>query len=173
MNTKRRFRYFRPGDLAGLERELNEQSSLGWQAEKPSRFIQRYRREDGAFVHRISCCDAPQEGTEARSYFAACERAGWTAGPRRGIWTVFRKPAQNAEPDERLPQDREPVKELFDRRIRRLESLRRWMLVPAAGLVIAGYASASRPVSLCSILPLGIALFVSFRIKFLEEGLKK
>lgn len=169
MKTKRCVHYFRPGDLAGLERELDRRSRLGWQADRPGRFVQRYRRAEGAFVHRIGHCSAE----EAADYLASNEAAGWHAGPRKRGWIVFRKPAEDALPDERLPQDRAPVKVLFDRRIARLEALRRWMLVLAAGLLIGGYATALRPVLLGSVLPLAVMLFVSYRIKFMEEGLRK
>ena len=169
MKTKRCVHYFRPGDLAGLERELDRQSHLGWQAERPGRFVQRYRRGAGDFVHRIGYCAGDAEA----EYLAENEAAGWHAGPRKRDWILFRKPASDALPDERLPRDRAPIKVLFERRIARLESVRRWMLVLAAGLLIGGYATALKPVLLGSVLPLAVMLFVSYRIKFMEEGLRK
>ena len=55
MSTKRTYHYYRPGDLSGLEYSLNAMSRAGWQAVKPGRFVQRYRREEGVFVHRFGC----------------------------------------------------------------------------------------------------------------------
>ena len=172
MNVKRCFRYFRPGDLAGLERALNEQSRLGWQAEQPGRFVQRYRRGAGVFVHRVACC--PEKGEAGRiTWLAAIERAGWEPGPQRRGWTVFRKSAELAADGEQLPMGRAGAEALFQKRISRLETLRRWMLVLAAALIITGYASALRPVSVSSVAPLLAVLFFSYRIKFMEEGVKK
>ena len=59
------------------------------------------------------------------------------------------------------------------RRIARLESLRRWMLVLAALLLIGGYAIDILPVLYHSAIPLIVALLATYRIKRLEEGAGK
>ena len=59
------------------------------------------------------------------------------------------------------------------RRIARLESLRRWMLVLAALLLIGGYAIDILPVLYTSAIPLIVALLATYRIKRLEEGAGK
>ena len=40
-------------------------------------------------------------------------------------------------------------------------------------LLLGGYASALRPVFYATVLPLAAALFVTYRIKFMEEGIGK
>ena len=59
------------------------------------------------------------------------------------------------------------------RQIARLESLRRWMLVLAPLLMIGGYVADYLPVLYASVLPLTVALLVTYRIKHLEEGAGK
>ncbi len=56
------------------------------------------------------------------------------------------------------------------RRIARLESLRRWMLLLAPLPLIGGYMADCLPVLYASALPLAVALIVTYRIKHLEEG---
>ena len=56
------------------------------------------------------------------------------------------------------------------RRIARLERLRRWMLVLAPLLMMGGYVADCLPVLYASVLPLTVALIVTYRIKHLEEG---
>ena len=55
------------------------------------------------------------------------------------------------------------------RRIARLETLRRWMLVIAPILMLGGYAADYLPVLYASALPLTVALLATYRIKHLEE----
>ena len=57
-----------------------------------------------------------------------------------------------------------------ERSIRAWESLRRWMLVLAALLMVGGYAADFLPVLYGSALPLGVMLLATLRIKRLEGG---
>ena len=56
------------------------------------------------------------------------------------------------------------------RRIARLETLRRWMLMLAPLPLIGGYMADCLPVLYASALPLAVALIATYRIKHLEEG---
>ena len=47
------------------------------------------------------------------------------------------------------------------------------MLVLGALLLIGGYSSALLPILYATALPMAVALFVTYRIKFMEEGLQK
>ena len=64
MEQKTRLRFFRSGDVAGLEEELNTRSAEGWQALRPGRFFQHYARGEGVFVHRIGGCLARRGSAE-------------------------------------------------------------------------------------------------------------
>ena len=55
------------------------------------------------------------------------------------------------------------------KRIARLESLRRWMLILTPLPLIGGWAADCLPVLYASALPLAVALLVTYRIKHLEE----
>ncbi len=55
------------------------------------------------------------------------------------------------------------------RRIARLESLRRWMLILTPLPLIGGFAADCLPVLYASAIPLAVALIVTYRIKHLEE----
>lgn len=174
MHTKTCFHYHKPGDVAGLEHTLNAMSSAGWEPVGFGRLIQRYRTSSmGRRVYRLGCCSAPKGAPEEAAYLAAQTRAGWSPVCRRGRWLLFSKAAEAAAEDEMLAQGREPVKALLSARIARLESLRRWMLLLAALLLIGGYAVSLRPVLTASVLPLGTALFATCEIKWLEEGKDK
>ena len=59
------------------------------------------------------------------------------------------------------------------RRIARLESLRRWMLILTPLPLIGGYVTDCLPVLYASALPLAVALLLTYRIKHLEEGAGK
>ena len=169
MSRKLVFRYFRPGDLAGLERALNDRSRGGWQAVKPGRFFQRYERGPGVYVHRIGCSvHRPGSGDEI-TYLAAQERAGWQLAARRGPWLLYRKPVEDPVEDETLVGHRDPVRTLFARRIAGLETLRRWLLVLGTAVMLLGYFSEIMPLFYATVLPLAAALFVTYRIKFMDE----
>lgn len=173
MLTKRTLRYFKPGALTALETTLNAMSRRGWQAVKPGRFVQLYRQEPGSYVHRLDYCPhRPGSAGEIR-FQSARELAGWSLAARRKGWRLYRKPAEAAEEGEKLPEGREEIRSLFQTRIARLESVRRWMLVLAALLLIGGYVSDLLPVLYATVLPMLAALFVTYRIKFMEEGLEK
>ena len=55
------------------------------------------------------------------------------------------------------------------KRIARLESLRRWMLILTPLPLIGGYVADCLPLLYASALPLAVALLVTYRIKHLEE----
>ena len=57
-----------------------------------------------------------------------------------------------------------------ERRIARYETLRRIMLILAPLLLIGGYALDILPILYAAAVPLAVALFVTYRIKHLEEG---
>lgn len=183
MRYKRCFHYFRLGDLAGLESFLDAMSRGGWQAERPGRFVQRFVQGEGVFLHRIGACRHRPGSADEIAFLAAQERAGWSVAARRGPWILFRKPVppqaeeDRGEPDppqaeregpDKLDGHRDSVRELFARRITRLESLRRWMLVLGALLLIGGYASALLPVLYATVLPMSVALYATYRIKWME-----
>lgn len=173
MKQKRVFRYFRLGDLSGMEYTLNAMSRGGWQFVRGGRLVQVYRQEPGAWVHRLSCSPHRPGSAEEIRYFAAQEREGWALAARRKGWLLFRKPARQAEEGERLAEHRAPVEALFKARIARLESLRRWMLVLAAIPLFVGYVSDLLPVLYSTALPLLVALGATYAIKFMEEGLRR
>ena len=173
MRQKRVVRYFRPGDLTGLERALDAASRVGWQALRPGRLVQRYAAGEGTYVHRLDYCPhRPGSGDEI-TFLAARERAGWTLAARRKGWLLYRKPAAEAAASEALPEGREPIRALFAQRVRRLESFRRGMLLLAAPMMIGGYVSDLLPLLYASALPLLGALYGTLRIKWMEEGLAK
>ncbi|MBQ1678176.1 MAG: DUF2812 domain-containing protein [Oscillospiraceae bacterium] len=173
MEQKRTIHYYKPGDLSRLERALNGMSRGGWQARKPGRFVQVYERGEGSFVHRLDYCPHRAGSGDEIRWRAARELAGWQPAARKKGWFLFRKPAAEAAEQEALPEGRACVKTLFQGRIARLESLRRWMLVLSSLLLIGGYVSDLLPVLYGTALPMAVALFVTYRIKFMEEGLEK
>ncbi len=200
MSTKRTYHYYRPGDLSGLEYSLNAMSRAGWQAVKPGRFVQRYRREEGVFVHRFGCSAHRPGSADEIAWLAAQQRAGWEVAARRKGWVLFRKEAAGDDAAQSLPLEgkaapqgpdelasrqteaseqptlvghRETVEALFKGRVARMEAFRRWMLVLAALLLIGGYMSSLLPILYSTALPLLAAAFVTYRIKWMEEGLKK
>ena len=65
--------------------------------------------------------------------------------------------------------ERKPASENDDRRIARLEGLRRWMLILAPLLLIGGYALDILPILYASAIPLAIALLATYLIKWTEE----
>lgn len=169
MRVKRVFRYFRPGALSALERELDLMSGKGWQAVRPGRLFQVYTEGEGAFLHRIDHCTHRPGSAGEISWMAARERAGWSVAARRKGWVLLRRPAADPAPEEEDP--RESVRALFRQRIARLESLRRWMLVLGALLLVGGYVSDLLPVLYSTALPMAVALLVTYRIKWMEEGI--
>ena len=173
MKQKRVFRYFKPGDLAGLETTFNTMSRGGWQVTRPGRLIQVYRQEAGAYLHRLGCCAHRPGSAGEITWLAAQQRAGWSVAARKGVWVLFRRSTEGAPEDAALEGHRESVKAVFDKQIARMESFRRWMLVLASVLLLGGYASDLLPVLYSTALPLLGALFVTYRIKFLEEGLRR
>lgn len=173
MKTRRTLQYYRPGDVSGLEKTLNRMSQEGWQILKPGRFLQHYGQGEGSFVHRFDFCqDRPGSAGEI-TFLAARERAGWTPIASRGGWRLYRKRADAAEEAEELPEGRARIRALFARRTARLETVRRWMLVLGTLLLIIGYAADLLPVLYATALPMAVALFVTCRIKFMEEDLRK
>ncbi|MBQ2618025.1 MAG: hypothetical protein IJK24_02325 [Oscillospiraceae bacterium] len=169
MKRRRTLHYYRPGALTGLEAALNAMSRGGWQALRPGRFLQVYEQGAGCFLHRFDYCPDRPGSADKRRFLASRERAGWTLAARRGGWLLYCRPAEETEPDAALPEGRDRIRALFARRIARLEGLRRWMLVLASGLLIGGYVSSLLPVLYATALPLAVALFVTYRIKFMEE----
>ena len=59
-DTKTTYRYFKPGDLRGLELYLDDLSRQGWECRTPGRLRQVFRRGEGTFVHRFGYCAAPK-----------------------------------------------------------------------------------------------------------------
>lgn len=173
MSLKRVFHYFRPGDLTRLEQTLDRMSAQGWQAQNPGRFVQTYRQEPGAWVHRFGYCGARPGSAGEITYLAAQKRAGWEPAARRKGWLLYRKPADQASEEETLAGHREPIRALFDRQIGRLAAFRRWMLVLAAPLLLVGYMADLLPLLYSTALPLAAALFITYQIKFMEEGIAK
>ena len=58
----------------------------------------------------------------------------------------------------------------YEKRIRRIETIRMWMIVLASILLVGGYASALKPVIYGCILPLAIAAGLTYWIKYLERS---
>ena len=172
-DTKTTYRYFKPGDLRGLELYLDDLSRQGWECRTPGRLRQVFRRGEGTFVHRFGYCAAPKGSADEITDTSACELAGWTAACRRKGWILWRKPAAEAEEDEKLPGHRDPIRRLFDRRIARMESLRRVLLVLGSGLLILGYVSSLLPIMYSCVLPLALVIPITYRIKFLTEGVER
>ena len=172
-NTKTTYQYFKPGDLRGLECYLNAMSGQDWQCLRPGRLRQVFAQGEGGFVHRFGYCDAPEGSADEITYTSACELAGWTAAGRSKGWILWRKPASEAAEDEKLPDHRDPIRRLFDRRIARMESLRRVFLILGSALLILGYVSSLLPVMYSCVLPLALVIPITYRIKFLTEGVER
>jgi len=173
MSTKRTFKSFRPGDLAGLEKYLNTMSAEGWQPVKTGRMLQVFRQEPGTFVHRFGYCAHRTGSANEISWLAAQERAGWTAAARKKGWILFRKRADAAQPDDTLDGHRETTQALFRAKIARLEAWRRVLLVLGTLILLGGYFTSLLPVMYASALPLlGVAL-LTYRIKYYEESMEK
>jgi hypothetical protein len=173
MSTKRVLRFYRPGDLTGLEYTLNAMSRGGWQPKSPGRFVQTYVPGEGAWIHRFGYCpDRPGSAGEI-TYRSAQARCGWEPVAARRGWILFRKPLDRGQEGDTLAGHRDPIIALFRARIARLETLRRWMLVLAAGTMLGGYFADLLPLLYSTALPLTVALFVTYRIKFMEEGMAK
>ena len=159
MQTKTTHEYYKPGDMARLENKLDLMSDQGWQAKAPGRFRQVYERGEGSYVHRFGYCPAREGSADEIRYRNAQRRKGWEKAAAKDGWILFRKPADKAADGEQLPDGREGIGKLFQPRIRRLETLRMWMIVLAALLMIGGYVSDLLPVLYGSVVPLCIALF--------------
>ena len=173
MATKRSFHSFRPGDLTGLEKTLNEMSAAGWQAVRPGRMIQVYRQEPGAFVHRFGYCAHRPGSADEITWLAAQERAGWAVAARKKGWVLFRKRAEAAQPDDTLDGHRETTKALFRAKIARLEAWRRALLVLGTLILLGGYFTSLLPVMYASALPLLLVALLTYWIKYYEEGMEK
>lgn len=173
MERKTTYTYYKPGDMARLENKLDLMSAQGWQAARPGRFRQVYTRGDGSYVHRFGYCPSPEASGGHTRYCTAQARKGWEKRCARKGWILFRKMADKASDGEQLPDEREGIGKLFGRRIKGLETLRMWMLVLAAILMIGGYVSDLLPVLYSCVLPLLVALIATYLIKFMEEGLRK
>ena len=81
-----------------------------------------------------------------------------------------RQPESCVEADAAQAAEISPDDARVERKIRVWESLRRWMLVLAAVLMIGGYAADFLPVLYSSALPLCVMLLATLRIKRLEGG---
>ena len=57
--------------------------------------------------------------------------------------------------------------------VKRLETMRMWLIVLAAGLLIGGYVSSFLPVLYGCTLPLGAAALITWRLKYLERDLRR
>ena len=173
MPVKRCFHPYRPGDLSGVEKKLNTMSAEGWQAIKPGRYVQVFRQEPGAFVHRFGYCAHRPGSADEITWLAAQERAGWTVAARKKGWVLFRKRADAAQPDDTLDGHRETTQALFRVKIARLEAWRRVLLVLGTLILLGGYFTSLLPVMYASALPLlGVAL-LTYWIKYYEEGMEK
>lgn len=173
MEKKYRLHFLPSGDLAGLEKELNDMSAGGWQPRRIRRLYRSYIPGEGAFVYRIGCCLVRPGSADDITASAARQRAGWEEVGRRGSWLLLRKQAEAASPGEALPEGREETAKLLQRKVSRLEAARRWMLVLASLLLIIGYASSLRLMMLGCIPPLTAAMIQTYAIKHLEEGMRK
>lgn len=173
MPMKRTKYFYRPGDLTGLEKTLNAMSAQGWQAVKPGRFVQVYRQEAGAFVHRFGYCAHRPGSADEITWLAAQERAGWSVAARKKGWILFRKRTDAAQPEETLAGHRETTDAFFRRRIARMENLRRVLLVLGTLILLGGYFTSLLPVMYASALPLLLVALLTYRIKYLEEDMSK
>lgn len=173
MSLKRTIKSFRPADLSGLEKQLNAMSADGWQVVKPGRLVQVFRQEQGAYVHRFGYCAHRPGSADEITWLAAQERAGWTVAARKKGWILFRKPADAALPDDTLDGHRETTAALFRAKIARLESLRRILLVIGTLILLGGYFMSLLPVMYAAALPLLLVALLTYRIKYMEEDMKK
>ena len=65
--------------------------------------------------------------------------------------------------------DEKQISEKDARRIARLETLRRWMLILAPILMLGGYVTDRLPILYASAIPLAVALLATYGIKWTEE----
>lgn len=171
MQKKTTLHYYKLGRLDKMEAALNALSEQGLQVVKPGRLIQQFVL-DGAvrYVYRFDVCEAREGSADAITYAAENTRAGWEAAAKKGRWLLLRKCADQAEPDELLPNGRAAVNRLFTRRIRTFEKLRMWMIVLATVLMLGGYVTDFLPVLYSFAIPMLLALLATLEIKYLQEG---
>ena len=165
--------FYKTGDFWRLEDKLNEMSRQGWQPEKPGRLLQRYTFDDSAaYVFRFGVSGHREGSADDITCIAAQAKTGWKPACRKGNWILFRKKADAAEENEQLPDGRGGIETLFAGRIKSCETFRMWMIVIASALMLAGYFTDILPLLYSFAIPLLAALFVTLRIKYMQEGIK-
>lgn len=170
MNTKTTLHYYKSGDFWRLEQTLDTLSAQGWQVSRPGRLLQRFTFDgSAAYVHRFGVSAHRAGSADDITYLSKQERAGWKVVARKGVWILFRAPA---EEDKRLVDDREPIAALYDNRIKSREGFRMWMIVLASILMLAGYFTNLLPLLYSFALPMLLALLVTLQIKYMQEGIK-
>ena len=167
-----RKRYF-AWQFAKLERELDRESRDGWQLQTGS-FAKRVYEQDGVPCrHRVGYCESRKNSADYISYVAAQTNQGWELICEDKGWLFFRKPltAFKEEESQRLREDREGIRSLFAKQVRKQENIRIVALVLTAILLVLGYAT-NNWVMRTAVLPLIVMLLNTYLIKFMNEALE-
>lgn len=173
MGKKTTLHFYKTGDFRKQELALDAMSAAGWQAVRPGRLFQTYTSDSSkAYIHRFSVCESRAGSAEEITFLSENELAGWQCAARKGKWLLFRKPADEAQPEEQLPDGRTPIAALFTRKIKPLETFRMWMIVLGSLLMLVGYWTDILPLLYSFAAPLLAALIITLKIKYMQEGLK-
>ena len=133
--TRRVFRLLMAWNDRKEEGWLSQQAREGWHVSNVGPL--GYRMEKGApaeIVYRLDVL--PRSASERADYLELCRDAGWEPLGRRGLWQVFRKPAQAGQ-----------TMEIHTHPESRIEAYRRvlgFMAVMAVAMGIQATASAAR-----------------------------
>ncbi len=172
MSGKRRVHLYKPGDVYRLEQDLNALSAQGLQPKRLGALVQRLTPRTGpAMVYRVGYCDGRPGAAKEITYLSSQQRRGWQLVGRRRGWLLFAKPADQAQEDERLEQDRQPIAQCYKRRIKARESLRMVLLVLATALLLVGYMMDIVYIIYSFAVPMLICVLLTLEIKYMEEGL--
>ena len=159
--------------FAKLERELDRQSKDGLRLTAASFAKQSYEPGGVPCRHRIGYCPSRQNSADYISYVAAQTNQGWELVSDDKGWLFFRKPLDSFKEGEtqRLREDREGIRSLFAKKVRKQENIRIVALLLAALGLVVGYATTNWIIRLAA-LPLIVMLLNTYLIKFMNEALE-
>ena len=159
--------------FAKLERELDRQSRDGWQLSAATFARRTYTQGGEPCRHRVAYCPSRVNSADYITYVAAQTNHGWELVCQDQGWLFFRKPLSRFAPEEsqRLREDRDGIRSLFTKRVRKQENIRIVALLLAAALLVLGYATTNWILRLAA-LPLAVMLFNTYLIKFMNEALE-
>lgn len=159
--------------FAKLERELDWQSKDGLSLTGASFAKQTYESGGVPCRHRIGYCPSRENSADYISYVAAQTNHGWELVSHDKGWLFFRKPLDQFKEEEsqRLREDREGIRSLFAKKVRKQENIRIVALLLAALFLVLGYATTNWILRL-AVIPLAVMLANTYLIKFMNEALE-